>query len=49
MFINVLFVTMKPDKNHHILSEFSLFTAYYILIRSVDRKKLKLLSFVQLQ
>jgi len=40
---------MKPDKNHHVLSEFKLFTACYILIQNVDWKKLKLLCFVQLQ
>jgi len=49
MFINVLVITMKPDENHHILSEFKLFTACYILIQSVDWKKSKLLCFVQLQ
>jgi len=49
MFRNVLFIMMKPDKDHHILSEFQLFTACYVLIQSVDWKKLKLLCFVQLQ
>jgi len=49
MFRNVSFITMKPDKYHHILSEFWLFTICYILIQSVDWKKIKLLCFVQLQ
>jgi len=49
MFRNFLLITMKPDKNHHILSYFYLFTACYILMQSVDGKKLKLLCFVQLQ
>jgi len=31
MFRNVLFITMKPDKNHHILNEFCLFTAWNTL------------------
>jgi len=48
MFRNVLFITMKSDKNHRILSEFELFTACYILTQSVDWKKLKLSYFVQL-
>jgi len=49
MFRNFLLITMKPDKSHHILNDFYHFTDCYILMQSVDGKKLKLLCFVQLQ